>query len=105
MTTRYFRFIVLLAFITALATSLVEAHPNHKIMGMVTMVAADHVMVKDRDGKEHTIILAKTTRVTRNKKVIKAAEIPVGARVVATLVSDTDFTARMIEVGIVPASK
>ena len=27
-----------------------EGH-NHKIMGTVTMAAADHVMLKDKDGK------------------------------------------------------
>ncbi|MDQ3068560.1 MAG: hypothetical protein M3R55_02375 [Acidobacteriota bacterium] len=75
------------------------AHPNHKVMGTVTMIAADHVMVKDTAGKEHTIKLAKTTKVTRNKKVMKAADVAVGTRVVVTVVSDKDFTAKLIEVG------
>lgn len=78
------------------------AHPNHKIMGTVTMAAADHVMIKTKDGKEHTVKVVKTTKVTREKKAIKAQDIPVGARVVATTVSDENLTAKSIEVGAVP---
>lgn len=88
-----------------LAGGAVLAHPNHKVMGTVTMVAADHVMLKDKAGKEHTIKLAKTTKVTRNKKARKAGDIKVGARVVVTAVSDNDLTAKLIEVGVVPAAK
>lgn len=89
---------VLLGFV--LSGTAVLAHPDHKVLGTVTMVAADHVMVKDRTGKEHTIKLVKTTKVTKNKKVIAASEIANGARVVITVVSDEDFTAKLIEVGV-----
>ena len=80
------------------------AHPDHKVMGTVTMVAADHLMIKDKAGKEHTIKLAKTTKVTKNKKAMKAADIKVGTRVVVTAVSDNDLTAKVIEVGAAPAA-
>lgn len=80
------------------------AHPNHKVMGTVTMVAADHVMLKDKAGKEHTIKLAKTTKVTRNKKAMKAGDIKVGTRIVVTAVSESDLTAKLIEVGVAPAA-
>lgn len=80
------------------------AHANHKIMGTVTMVAADHIMVKDRAGKEHAIKVVKTTKVTRNKKALKTAELGVGTRVVATVVSDKDMTGKLIEAGAAPAS-
>lgn len=79
------------------------AHPNHKIMGTVTMAAADHVMIKTKDGKVHTVKVIKTTKVTREKKAMKAEDIPVGARVVATAVSDEDLTAKTIEVGVTKA--
>lgn len=105
MTRQLVRFIALLAFLATVATTFVEAHPNHKIMGTVSMVAADHIMVKDRDAKEHTIKLTKATKVTRARKPFKAADIPVGARVVATVVSHSDLTARIIEVGVVRAAK
>ncbi len=94
---------VLLGFV--LSGTAVLAHPDHKVLGTVTMVAADHVMVKDRTGKEHTIKLVKTTKVTKNKKVIAASEIANGARVVITVVSDEDFTAKLIEVGVTTSGK
>lgn len=75
------------------------AHPDHQIMGTVTMAAADHVMIKDKAGKEHTVKVLKTTKVTKNRKPMKAADIAAGTRVVATVVSDTDLTAKTIEVG------
>lgn len=83
-----------------LSGTAVLAHPDHKVLGTVTMVAADHVMVKDRAGKEHTIKLAKTTKVTKNKKTVAVSEIEKGSRVVITVVSDEDFTAKLIEVGV-----
>lgn len=93
------------ALVAAVAMSGVAiAHANHKIMGTVTMVAADHVMVKDRAGKEHTIKLVKTTKVTRNKKAMKASDLAVGTRVVATVVSDKDMTGKLIEAAAAPAS-
>ena len=79
------------------------AHPNHKIMGTVTMIAADHVMLKDRAGKEFTVKLVKTTKITKNKKTVKATDITNGTRVVITVVSDEDLTAKLIEVGAAPA--
>ena len=77
------------------------AHPDHRILGTVSKLAAAELVVKDRDGKEHAIRLVKTTKVTRNKKPIKAADIPGGARVVVVVVSDEDLTAKTIEVGVV----
>ena len=53
------RFILLLRLQRVLTTALAGvavAHPGHehKIMGTVTMAAADHVMLKDKDGKDAT---------------------------------------------------
>jgi hypothetical protein len=104
MVTRLKRMLGLAAIGLLLGGGVALAHPNHKVLGTVAHVAADHVMVKDRAGKVHTIKLAKTTKVTKSKKAMKAADIPVGARIVATVVSDNDFTAKVIDVGVVPAS-
>jgi len=43
------------------------------------------------------------TSIATSGSCCRAADIPVGARVVATVVSDSDFTAKTIEVGAVPA--
>lgn len=104
MTKAFTRLSVLAIFALLLMSGAAFAHPNHKVMGTVTMVAADHLMIKDKAGKEHTIKLAKTTKVTKNKKAMKAADITVGTRVVVTAVSDNDLTAKIIEVGAGPAA-
>jgi hypothetical protein len=98
------RLIASVTFGLMLMSGVALAHPNHKVMGTVTMIAADHVMLKDKAGKEHTIKLAKTTKVTRNKKAMKAGDIKVGTRIVVTAVSDSDLTAKIIEVGAAPAA-
>ena len=92
-------FIVLFALMLIGGTS--AAHPNHKVMGTVTMIETDHLMLKDRAGKVHHIKLTKTTKVTKDKKAFKASDITNGTRLVVTVVSDEDFTATLIEVGVV----
>jgi hypothetical protein len=76
-----------------------EGH-NHKVMGTVTMAAADHVMVKDKDGKEVTIRVTKDTKV-KSKPPMKVEEIQTGTRVVITAAMEKDktLTAKTIEVG------
>ena len=46
------------------------AHPghDHKILGTVTMAAADHVMVKDKAGKDVTVHITADTKVAEGKK-------------------------------------
>jgi DNA-binding protein len=72
----------------------------------VTMAAADHVMLKARDGKDVTIQVTKDTKV-RSRPAMKVEEIKVGTRVVVTATQNKNgtFTARIIEVGAVPPSK
>lgn len=81
------------------------AHPGHehKVMGTITMAAADHVMLEDKDGKEVTIKVTKDTKVT-SKPAIKVEEIKVGTRVVVTAVEQKDksLTAKLIQVGAAP---
>jgi hypothetical protein len=74
-------------------------------MGTVTMAAADHVMLKDKDGKDVTVKVTKDTKV-RSKAAMKVEDLKVGARVVITATQDKDqsFTAKTIEVGGAPAA-
>lgn len=77
-----------------------EGH-EHKIMGTVTMAAADHVMLKDREGKNVTIQVTKDTKVNA-KPAIAVAEIKPGTRVGLTAVEEKDksMTAIAIDVGV-----
>lgn len=107
MTTRFTA--ILLAFaIPALGSSArLFAHEGHehKVMGTVTMAAADHVMLKDKDGKDVTIKVTKDTKV-KAKPMIKVEEIKAGTRVVITAVEQKDksMTAKTIEVGVAAAA-
>jgi hypothetical protein len=87
-----------------------DAHPRHehKIMGTVTMAAADHVMLKDKDGKDATVTIDRNTKFLRAKMAMKAADLKVGMRIVVTAVTDEDddkLVAKAIELGPDPATK
>jgi hypothetical protein len=107
MTTRFT--VILLAFaILALGSSArLVAHEGHehKVMGTVTMAAADHVMLTDKDGKDVTIKVTKDTKV-KAKPMIKVEDLKAGTRVVITAVEQKDksMTAKTIEVGAVAAA-
>ena len=94
-------------FAVVLTAGAVVAHEghDHKIMGTVTMAAADHVMLKDKDGKDITVKVTKETKV-KSKPAMTVEEIKAGTRVVitATQAKDKSFTAKSIEVGIAPAA-
>ncbi len=86
------------------------AHPGHehKVLGTVTMAAPDHVMLKDKGGKDHTIQINADTKFTRAKKVMTAADMKTGMRVVITAVTDKNddkVIAKVIELGPAPAAK
>lgn len=82
------------------------AHPghDHKVMGTVTMAAADHVMVKDKAGKEVTVHINAETKVVQAKKAMKVEDIKAGMRVVVTAVTVKEkdaekLVAKTIELG------
>ncbi len=86
------------------------AHPGHehKIMGTVTMAAADHVMLKSPDGKDATVGINKDTKFLRAKKAMKASDVKVGMRIVVTAVTDDNddkSIAKVIELGADPVTK
>ena len=92
------------------STGRVLAHPGHehKVMGTVTMAAADHVMLKDQDGKDATVSINKDTKFLRAKKAMKVSDVKVGMRRVVTAVTDKDddkSIATVIELGPDPATK
>lgn len=68
----------------------VLGHPGHehKVMGTVTMAAADHVMLKDKDGKAATIYINRDTKVVKDKRAMQVSDIKTGLRVVVTAVTE-----------------
>jgi hypothetical protein len=94
--------------VAAAAPGTALAHPghDHKVLGNVTMAAADHLMVKDRQGKDHTIQITSATKVLRDKKPVRVEEIKDGMRVVVTAVTENDkLVAKTIELGSAPTTK
>ena len=89
----------ILTFVSSPAVRAHEGH-DHKILGTVTMAAADHLMLKDRDGKEITVQVGKETKV-RSDPAMKVEDIKPGTRVVVTATMEKDKTlkARTIQVG------
>ena len=80
-----------------------EGH-DHKIMGTVTMAAADHVMLKDTDGKDVTVLVTAATKVTRDRKAMKAQDLAAGTRIVVTAVEEKkQMRAKEILVGAAAA--
>ena len=102
-----------LVFAVSLGTaSLALAHPghDHKILGTVTMAAADHVMLKDKDGKDVTVQINAETKVLQAKKAMKVEDIKSGMRIVVTAVTVKDkdaekLVAKVIELGSPSTSK
>ena len=102
-----------IAFTAAIGTAPAAlAHPghDHKVLGTVTMAAADHVMVKDKAGKDVTVHINAETKVVQAKKPLKVEDIKAGMRVVITAVTVKDqdvekLVAKTIELGPPPTSR
>ena len=106
MTTRYATLVLALSVLAVGSNARLVAHEghDHKVMGTVTMAMADHIMVKDTDGKDVTIQVAKSTKV-KAKPAMKVEEIKAGTRVVITAVMQKDkMVAKEIQVGVDAAS-
>ena len=107
--TRRFGVAFLVLFMLAVAgRTMTLAHEGHqhKVLGTVTMAASDHVMLKDKDGKDVTVYITKDTKVLRTKKAMKVDDIKTGMRVVVTAVMAKEkMIATTIELGAALAPK
>jgi hypothetical protein len=110
MTRRTLIFTVMTLSSLMLAGGSLGAHDGHehKVMGTVTMAAADHVMLKDTANKDVTVNITAATKVTRDKKTARVQDIQNGVRVAITAVTRTDngvekLDATLIELGPAPA--
>jgi hypothetical protein len=93
------------ALLGTLSVSSARAHEghDHKVLGTVTMAAADRVTIKTRDAKDVTVLVTPATRVLRDKQPIKPEEIPIGTRVVVAAVMDKSvLKAKTIQVAKAP---
>ena len=86
-----------------------EGH-DHKVLGTVTMAAADHVMLKDKDNKDVTVDLTREAKVLKDKKPMKVEDIKTGLRVVITAVTVKEnsvekMVAKQVELGAAQSSR
>jgi hypothetical protein len=86
-----------------------EGH-DHKVLGTVTMAAADHVMLKDKDNKDVTVYLTRETKVLKDKKPMKVEDLKTGLRVVitATTVKENGvekMVAKQVELGAAQSTR
>jgi hypothetical protein len=102
------KWIVAVALTAALVVPAVaRAHEGHahKVMGTVTSVQGDSVMVKTSDGKTVMVMLDAKTAITRGKTKVDAAAVKVGERVVAEGNEEKEMLmARTVKLGAAAAT-
>ena len=104
--TRRTLFVALALSVVAFAPALAHEGHDHKVLGTVTEITATHVTVKAvKDGAVSVIAFAPTTKVTRGKVKLTAADIKVGDRVVVNIGSaKAPLTAKAVELGGAPTT-
>lgn len=89
------------------APALVRAHEGHahKVMGTVSSVEGNNVMVKTADGKTVMVMLDAKTAVTRGRTKLTVAAVKVGDRVVAEGMEEKEMImATTVKLGEVAAT-
>ena len=87
--------------------AMARAHEGHahKVMGTVSSVEGNNVMVKTADGKTVMVMLDKKTAVTRGKTKLDVSAVKVGDRVVAEGMEEKDMImAKTVKLGAVAAT-
>ena len=100
--------IVVIALVGALVIPAVaRAHEGHahKVMGTVSSVEGNNLMVKTTDDKTVMVMVDKKTAITRGKTKLDAAAVKVGDRIVAEGMEEKDMImAKTVKLGEVPAT-
>jgi hypothetical protein len=103
------RTFVLALALTASASVPALAHEghDHKLLGTISELAADHVVVRaTKDGALSTVALTRTTKITRGKAVMQATDLKVGDRVVVNIGNGkAPLSAKAIQVGAAPTTR
>ena len=76
-----------------------EGH-DHKVVGTISSVNGNNVMVKTTDGKETMVMINAKTKITRGKTALKVDALKVGERIVAAGPEEKEMvTAETIQLG------
>lgn len=97
--------VILAAVLLAILAAPAAAHEGHvhKLMGTIAEVHDDCVEIKATTGKTASISLNAKTKILRGTAAIKAADLQVGERVVATAVENKDKSLTARDVKVAPA--
>ena len=102
------KWIVGMALVGALAVPVMGwAHTGHahKVMGTVSSVDGNHLMVKTTDGKTVMVMLDAKTKITQGKTTVTSAALKVGDRIVAQGAQPKDvLNAASVQIGTAPAA-
>jgi translation initiation factor IF-1 len=91
MTRKMFVGMALMVVLAIPVVSLAHEGHAHKVMGTVSSVAGNHLMVKTADGKTVMVMLDGKTKITQGKAKLEAAALKVGDRVVAEGAEEKDM--------------
>lgn len=96
--------------LTLAASALVPAFAHeghdHKLLGTVTELTADRIVVKaTKDGALSTVAITRTTKITRGTSKLQASDLKVGDRVVVNIGNGkAPLSAKAIQVGAAPTT-
>ena len=98
------RLIVALCALVLAATAMASAHDRYRIVGTVTKLTADEITVKQlKDNALVEMDIDQNTRVTRDGKAAKKADVKVGGSVVIDALGDSILDLVVLEIRLVPA--
>src|SRR5690348_458393 len=97
------RFVAIAAVLACLvvpAVAFAHAGHAHKVMGTVSSIDGNHIVLKTPDGKTATVMVDAKTKITQGKTSLTASALKVGDRLVAEGAEDKGMiTATTVRVG------
>jgi cell division protein FtsL len=98
------RLVIALCALVLAGAATVAAHDRYRIVGTVTKLTADEITVKQL--KDNTLVemdIDQNTKVTRDGKAAKKADVKVGGSVVIDALGDSILDLVVLEIRLVPA--
>jgi hypothetical protein len=90
--------------VLTLSASSLAAHERYRIIGTVTKLTADEITVKQ--AKDNALVemdIDQNTKVTRDGKAAKIADVKVGGSIVVEALGDSILDLVVLEIRLVPA--
>ena len=106
MNTKWIAGAALMAVLAVPAVSLVHEGHAEKVMGTVSSIVGDHLMVKTTDGKTAMVMLDAKTKITQGKTKVAPTALKVGDRIVAEGAEEKGMLmATSVQLGAAPVAE